>query len=55
MPQRFISWAFKKTEVPDYIISLAVPTVVETTMETLSLLLIYVSNQGELDLILKIF
>ena len=54
VPRKFFSWASTKTEVPNCIISLPAPTILETAMEALPLLLIYVFSQGGLDPIFKI-
>ena len=43
----------RKTKMSNCIISLPVPTVVEKAMVALPLLVIYVFNQDELDLFLK--
>ena len=45
MPQKLISWVSGKTEIPSCIISFPVPAVVETAMDALPRLAIYVFNQ----------
>ena len=40
-----------KTKIPNCIAFFAVPTIVETAMEALPLLIIYLFNQGRLDLV----
>ena len=50
-----ISWASRKTEMPNCIISVPVSTKAETAMDTLPLAVavIYIFSQDGLDLILK--
>ena len=44
LPHRFISWVSRKTKMPNCIVSFAVPIIVETAMEALALLVIYIFN-----------
>ena len=44
LPQKFTSWVSKKTKMPNCIVSFAVPIIVETAMEALPLLVIYLFN-----------
>ena len=50
VPRKFFSWASTKTEVLNCIISLPIPTVVETALQALLLQVIHVFNRGGLHL-----
>ena len=53
MSREFISWASRKTKMPNCIISLPIPTVVVTATEALPLLVIYISIKVNLISFLK--
>ena len=53
MSRKYISWVSRKTEILNCRTSTLIPTAVETAMETLLLLVLYIFNQGGLDHILE--
>ena len=53
MSRKYISWVSRKTEMLNCRTSTLTPTAVETAMETLLLLVLYIFNQGGLDHILE--
>ena len=44
LPRKFISWVSRNTKMPNCIVFFAVPITVETAMEALPLLVIYLFN-----------
>ena len=52
VPWKFNFWTFRKTKMPNCIILLLVPTLLQTAKETLPVPVIYVFKQGGLYLIL---
>ena len=52
-PRKSISRASRKAKMPNCVIFVPVPTIVETAMEAFPLLILYLLNKGRLDLALN--